>query len=82
MSASTTRTSSRPATFSEDLFEAELAVAAAARRTLRWTFDFTFTFFAGCFVTFAVFGVDRRTVRVGAAAGGVTITGVYDLTGA
>jgi hypothetical protein len=83
VSASTTRTSSRPAIFSDELFDAELAVATAASRTVRRTLDFTFGFVAGRFVTFARFGVDRPTVRVGATTtGGVTTTGVYDLTGA
>ena len=85
MSASTTRTSSSPAIFSVELFEAELAVATAARRTVCPTLALalTLTFLAGrWFATFVVFGFTRCTARVGATAGGVTTTGVYDRTGA
>jgi hypothetical protein len=84
VSASTTRTSSRPAIFSDELFDAELAVATAASRTVRRTLDFTFGFVTGRFAAFAGFGVVRRRVGVGVTTtgAGVTTTGVYDLTGA
>jgi hypothetical protein len=40
-----------------------------------------FAFFTRAFDVFAAFGLGRLTVRVCAAAGGVTTTGVYVLTG-
>lgn len=83
MSASTTRTSSSPATFRVELFVAVLAVATAAWRTVRRTLDLTFAFWAGRFATFfVVFGFTRRTGGGVTTAGGLMTTGVYVLTGA
>jgi hypothetical protein len=81
VSAITTRTSRSPAIFSEELLDVELAVATAALRTARRTLALPFAFFVGAFALFAAFGLGRVTLRVGVAAGGVTTTGVYVLTG-
>lgn len=85
MSASTTRTSRSPATLSEELFVAVVAVAAAAWRTVRRTFVLTFALLAGRFVALAAgfgFGFALCTGGAVTIAGGVTTTGVYVLTGA